>query len=115
MCRPSGVTRLAWSLVYHASPSQLRREGSKKLGSLKLLLPEIAVIANCRIEIADVIRHSNIVLHLRYVRILLAHLRLILFFLICFSECQAELACKIMLEKTILLFRYRTGIYLSKY
>ena len=33
-------------------------------------------------------------------------------FLICFSECQAELACKITLVKTVLLFRYRLGNFL---
>ena len=38
------------------------------------------MIRHCVRSIADVIGHSNIVLHLRYVRSLLAHLRLILFF-----------------------------------
>ena len=33
-------------------------------------------------------------------------------FLICFNECQAELACKITLEKAILFFRYRMGKFL---
>ena len=33
-------------------------------------------------------------------------------FLICFSECKAELACKITLDKTVLLFRYRLGKFL---
>ena len=38
------------------------------------------MIRHCVRSIADVIGHSNIVLHLKYVRSLLAHLRLILFF-----------------------------------
>ena len=48
---------------------------------------------------------------LRYVRSLISHIRFV-HFLIWFSECQAELACKITLDKTGLLFRYRLGKFL---
>ena len=41
----------------------------------------------------------------------MAHLRFVCFSDM-FSECQAELACKITLDKTVLLFRYRLGKFL---
>ena len=79
------------------------------------------IFRHCVRSIADVIGHSNIVLHLRYVRSLLAHLRLILFFWYALVNAKLSQPARSHQKKTILLFRYRTeikvstNIYLSKY